>query len=52
MNYNQTNLIVVRIDFNTSGNNDTVSLWLNRLLNKRGFLRTSAFHDSVGTFST
>jgi glucuronoarabinoxylan endo-1,4-beta-xylanase len=24
----------------------------NRLLNKRGFLRTSAFHDSVGTFST
>jgi hypothetical protein len=29
MNYNQTNLIVVRIDFNTSGNNDTVSLWLN-----------------------
>jgi hypothetical protein len=29
MNYNQTNLIVVRIVFNTSGNNDTVSLWLN-----------------------
>lgn len=27
-NYNQTHLIVVRIDFNTSGNNDTVSLWL------------------------
>ncbi len=29
MNYNQTNLIVVKIAFNTSGNNDTVSLWLN-----------------------
>lgn len=29
MNYNQTNLIVVRIDFNTSGTNDTISLWLN-----------------------
>ncbi|HTV63463.1 MAG TPA: Ig-like domain-containing protein, partial [Verrucomicrobiae bacterium] len=29
MNYNQTNLIVLRIDFNTSGTNDTVSLWLN-----------------------
>jgi hypothetical protein len=27
-NYNQTHLIVLRIDFNTSGNNDTVSLWL------------------------
>lgn len=27
-NYNQTHLIVVRIDFNTSGANDTVSLWL------------------------
>ncbi len=27
-NYNQTHLVVVRIDFNTSGNNDTVSLWL------------------------
>jgi hypothetical protein len=29
MNYDQTNLIVLRIDFNTAGNNDTVSLWLN-----------------------
>ncbi len=29
MNYNQTNLVVLRIDFNTSGTNDTVSLWLN-----------------------
>jgi hypothetical protein len=29
MNYDQTNLIVLRIDFNTSGTNDTVSLWLN-----------------------
>ncbi len=27
-NYNQTHLVVVKIDFNTSGNNDTVSLWL------------------------
>jgi len=27
-NYNQTHLIVLRIDFNTSGANDTVSLWL------------------------
>ena len=27
-NYNQTHLVVVRIDFNTSGANDTVSLWL------------------------
>jgi hypothetical protein len=27
--YNTTNLIVLRIDFNTSGANDTVSLWLN-----------------------
>jgi len=29
MNYNQTNLIVLCIVFNTSGTNDTVSLWLN-----------------------
>jgi hypothetical protein len=29
LNYNQTNLIVVKIEFNTSGANDTVSLWLN-----------------------
>jgi hypothetical protein len=28
-NYDTTNLIVLRIDFNTSGANDTVSLWLN-----------------------
>ena len=27
-NYNQTHLVVVKIDFNTSGANDTVSLWL------------------------
>jgi len=27
-NYNQTHLIVLKIDFNTSGANDTVSLWL------------------------
>jgi hypothetical protein len=27
--YNTTNLIVVKIDFNTSGANDTISLWLN-----------------------
>ena len=27
--YNTTNLIVVRIDFNTSGASDTISLWLN-----------------------
>jgi hypothetical protein len=29
LNYNQTNFIVVGIEFNTSGNNDTVSLWIN-----------------------
>ncbi len=29
MNYNQVNLIVVKIEFSTSGANDTVSLWLN-----------------------
>jgi hypothetical protein len=27
-NYSQTHLVVVRIDFNTSGANDTVSVWL------------------------
>jgi hypothetical protein len=27
-NYNQTHLVVVKIDFNTSGANDTVSVWL------------------------
>ena len=29
LNYNQTNFIVVGIEFNTSGNNDTVSVWIN-----------------------
>jgi hypothetical protein len=29
MNYDETNLIVLCINFNTSGNNDTVSVWLN-----------------------
>lgn len=27
-NYNQTHLVVVKIDFNTAGANDTVSVWL------------------------
>ena len=30
-NYNQTHLIVLRIDFNTAGANDTVSVWLDPL---------------------